>query len=177
MMLFVTRSLKEKSPVSSGQPLKKKKLENPTRQYKGTANTRVIIYSSGISIGNSEELNHEKQNATGKKIIKGTYDEAANKLTENILQSGHQVRLSEAFPSGKIHVPLNFMAKCSNQSTTNVTLQVKNRQWNVKLISYASRGILSAGRPAFAHNNVQAGDVCIFELINAAKGLDFEETW
>ncbi|XP_015582772.2 B3 domain-containing transcription factor VRN1 isoform X2 [Ricinus communis] len=66
---------------------------------------RVVIFrngkdaSSSPSFGNSEELNHEKQNATCKKIIKGTYDEAANKLTENILQSGHQVRLAEAFPS------------------------------------------------------------------------------
>ncbi|EEF46745.1 conserved hypothetical protein [Ricinus communis] len=134
---------KEKSPVSSGQPLKKKKLENPTRQYEANtgnggmsvvvAKTQqlssdqkayllkraraafnsknpaftVTLLSSYIHPGyqlvsNSEELNHEKQNATGKKIIKGTYDEAANKLTENILQSGHQVRLSEAFPSGKI---------------------------------------------------------------------------
>ncbi|EEF30091.1 conserved hypothetical protein [Ricinus communis] len=126
-----SRKRKEKSPVSSGQPLKKKKLENPTRRYEANTGNG----SMSVVVAKTQQLSSDQKayllkrarvafnsknpaftltlqssyihpgyqlNATCKKIIKGTYDEAANKLTENILQSGHQVRLAEAFPSGKI---------------------------------------------------------------------------
>ncbi|GAV89077.1 B3 domain-containing protein, partial [Cephalotus follicularis] len=54
----------------------------------------------------------------------------------------------------------------------NVTLQIAERSWPVKLICYPKHGKLSKGWLQFAReNSLRLGDVCIFELIKRDEAV------
>ncbi|XVF16196.1 hypothetical protein REPUB_Repub10bG0011100 [Reevesia pubescens] len=60
----------------------------------------------------------------------------------------------------------------ANTYTRMVTLQVAERSWPVKLISYGLRSCFSGGWRAFAReNSLRADDICVFELINTSDAV------
>ncbi|XP_050210522.1 B3 domain-containing transcription factor VRN1-like [Mercurialis annua] len=137
---------------------------------------RVFIYrnmkdtNSDPSLGNKKDSKHVGR-AICKQLIGGTNIEASNDLTspnpsfKGIINLTHMKR-------GLMHIPREFMDKYAKKSRDNVALQVKDRQWNVKLIRHPYRGLLSAGWSTFSQeNSLQARDVCIFELVNAETML------
>ncbi|KDP44972.1 hypothetical protein JCGZ_01472 [Jatropha curcas] len=75
-----------------------------------------------------------------------------------------------------VYVPVEFMAECRQRKFTgNLTLEVENKRWLVKVINYDQphcQGKLSAGWWLFAKENyLQEGNVCIFELIDGETML------
>ncbi|XP_020539988.2 B3 domain-containing transcription factor VRN1 isoform X2 [Jatropha curcas] len=136
---------------------------------------KVVIFrynkdpsSSYPSPGKKRKLKHkEKESANRCKKSKGPSIEGENRCTSRnplfikVIQSCHLIR-------SPLHVPLEFMEAHTKQMKENVTLQVKNKSWAVKLLSHADRGFFSAGWFTFARENcLQAGDVCTFELIDS----------
>ncbi|KAI4313554.1 hypothetical protein L6164_026522 [Bauhinia variegata] len=70
---------------------------------------------------------------------------------------------------GKPFLPKDFYMSFITEREKNVLIQVGERSWHAKMICHwrVSSAKFSAGWPAFAReNNLQVGDVCIFELIN-----------
>ncbi|KAJ7954542.1 B3 domain-containing protein [Quillaja saponaria] len=68
-----------------------------------------------------------------------------------------------------VGVPIDFIRSHVKHNLQNVTLNVGNRLWPLKLIHYPKycNGRLSSGWSAFSReNDLQVGDVCVLELIN-----------
>ncbi|XP_065869831.1 B3 domain-containing protein_Os12g40080-like isoform X2 [Euphorbia lathyris] len=68
------------------------------------------------------------------------------------------------------NVPAKFMAEVKDRSMEKATLQVENKVWPVKLLSYPpiNKIKFSAGVSTFCDDNsLKVGDVCVFELINS----------
>lgn len=67
------------------------------------------------------------------------------------------------------NVPYSFMEEHIKQNANDVTLQVGNRFWPVKLLRYSrsKNARLGDGWGSFKRQNfVKVGQVCVFELIN-----------
>ncbi|XVE67694.1 hypothetical protein DITRI_Ditri09bG0009100 [Diplodiscus trichospermus] len=60
------------------------------------------------------------------------------------------------------HLPVAFTKRHILPETRLVTLQVAERSWPVKLLSYRNRSCLTSGWRVFAEeNSLQADDVCL----------------
>eukprot|EP00257_Ricinus_communis_P028011 XP_025015425.1 B3 domain-containing transcription factor VRN1 [Ricinus communis] len=134
--------------------------------------TTAIVFKVAIFQGNNKKLTQGKR-VRREHVEKPSYSalsgevEAAEKFT-SLHPFFKLVLTSSCVKGGGLNVPKNFIMDMKPR-TYETNFQVKNRWWPVRLNIYLrhSRGKFSAGWILFAReNSLQAGDVCIFELID-----------
>ncbi|XVF17765.1 hypothetical protein REPUB_Repub10bG0152000 [Reevesia pubescens] len=86
---------------------------------------------------------------------------------EKIVNSSHLYH-------GRVYIPVGFVEKHFKPGTSNVTLQVGERLWSVRMtiFPYCHIGKLADGWIKFAEeNSLRVGDVCVFKLISSSDAL------
>ncbi|EEF30084.1 hypothetical protein RCOM_0996800 [Ricinus communis] len=144
------------------------------RKLEGLIVKRIMAKEASLvkNKGNNKKLTQGKR-VRREHVEKPSYSalsgevEAAEKFT-SLHPFFKLVLTSSCVKGGGLNVPKNFIMDMKPR-TYETNFQVKNRWWPVRLNIYLrhSRGKFSAGWILFAReNSLQAGDVCIFELID-----------
>lgn len=120
--------------------------------------------------GSSSQRSSQLESYFNPKILTTRALEEANKFTSENPFFMVTLTCRKANITRCPHVPKNFVRKYFGNMKQNVMMiQIRKKLWPVKFAfsESASSGMLSAGWPSFARENeLKAGDVCIFELVN-----------
>ncbi|KDP44968.1 hypothetical protein JCGZ_01468 [Jatropha curcas] len=135
-----------------------------------TMNVTILRYSknanSNPSLGN-KKLKHEEETSNCQQ-----FNRWASFQNDSSRYPFFKVVIQPCNLRSPLNIPMKFVIEHTKQTTEDVILQIENRRWPVKLLSYPSQSKLSAGWISFAkENSIRVGNVCIFELINSESTL------
>ncbi|KAL2895380.1 hypothetical protein RDABS01_011289 [Bienertia sinuspersici] len=112
----------------------------------------------------------EKRSGPGRPVIEDTKSEAV-KAAKFYMKTCHDYPSFRVPVGGSYNIPLCFVDKHMRRGSNcrNIDLQVMNKIWSVRMLVYRNQSLnckLSKGIGTFMKdNNIQEGDVLVFELV------------